>query len=228
MPISPLTVLGAVGTLLPGVQSAVRIRPLSHGYAVPAPPEGEPWNGAALAITAIQIRFATPKGRAMEQRGSHGALPPKPSAKALPLGELAGEVRARLRGRRAEPMMNQITVYASSPIYCTNVGNGLDHSAVQMGTGNGTETRRCDYQKANTGALGNDTERVRLAHRARIVNGDSPPGSPRGNFLCRQKVTKELPKRGFAKRRHAPLGKPPPKFAGRSKITKGEMYRFRP
>ena len=37
------------------------------------------------------------------------------AAKALPLGELAGEVRARLRGRRAETIMNQVTQYVQHP-----------------------------------------------------------------------------------------------------------------
>ncbi len=97
---------------------------------------------------------------------------------------LAGEERARLRGRirttdytpghsvrtakgspaggageRSETervkLHSQIyTVFPSAHstrvFRCTNVGNGLDHSVVQLWTVNGTEIRRCSFREVNT------------------------------------------------------------------------------
>ncbi len=39
-------------------------------------------------------------------------------------------------------LQNCQSTHSTSIFFCTNVGNGLDHSAVQLGIMNGTETRR--------------------------------------------------------------------------------------
>ena len=52
------------------MRSILRIRPLSHGKAVPVH-----YGVIAPAITAIQIRFATPKGGAFAVRNDTERYP---------------------------------------------------------------------------------------------------------------------------------------------------------
>ncbi len=66
---------------------------------------------------------------------------------------LAGEERARLRGRiRSTDYTPDDSVRTVHPF--ASVGNGLDHSAAQLRMVNGTETRRCDFEKMNTASRG--------------------------------------------------------------------------